>query len=43
MRKENCRLNYWYYLTGNFLNGVDIPSKKVMPIFIKKISNLFNH
>lgn len=35
--------NYWHYLTGDFLNRVHGPLRKVLPTLTERIKSLFNY
>lgn len=43
MNKKVYRPHYWNYLTGDFLNRIHLPLRKVLPTLTRRIQEMFNY
>lgn len=43
MNKTNNQTDYWNYLTGDFLNRIQSPLRKVLPTLTRRITEMFNY
>ena len=43
MNRTIYQPHYWHYLTGDFLNRIHAPLRKVLPTLTRRVTEMFNY